>query len=145
MKPHEITVEKPKRWFKTKVTLLCTVIGTAAAVLVARNDAANTLDWFTSMVHMPAKVEKLQANIDALRTDMNAGFIETRERGSTIENNVGNAIEKLNDITKQVGAMSEKLDRLNNRSPRTSDQQLLDGAFVLNSPMDNSPTNSQRR
>jgi len=135
MHTFEQPIAKQRRpWFKIKVTLLLSVIGTMAAVLVARTDALGTLDWFTFMFHTPAKFEALEKKVDKLSATADALAADSKMRDDAIDNRVGNVANAINDVARDVKDLAKKVDQLNGRSPRQTTLAPLGGDFTLNCP-----------
>jgi len=122
---HEIHVERPpRRWFKTKITVISSIIVVGAAALGAKDQAADALDWIVSIIHAPrtmaatqAAVTATQDSVQALKAATADGFnqqrIETKETTREIQNKVGNVENQVVELTKEVRSLNRNL-----KSPR---------------------------
>ena len=101
------TPQERKPFFRTKVTLLCTVIGTVAAIFMARTDAWGVAHWVMSQIDAPATQEKMQSDIADIKESM-----EKREGLAEIQ---ARSIDQIKDSNK---SLEQKLDALNDRFER---------------------------
>ena len=115
MKPHELKIERPRSRWRVK-----TVLGTLAliaTILMARDYAADQVDWIAGFVHGPRKIVEMQDKMDKGFQDSQERDYQLGQRMMVIENHVGNLESQSAEQTKAIKDLSDKIAWMN-KTPR---------------------------